>query len=263
MHGLDGKIIWITGASSGIGEALAMRASAAGARLILSARRTSELERVKSACAHSQQVQLLPADLMQIDQLPALAEQAEALYQGIDILVNNAGLSQRSLLVDTELPVYRQLMELDFFAPVALSKAVIPGMIARGSGHLVAVSSVVGKMGVPLRTGYSAAKHALHGFYEAARAELHDQGIRVTLACPGFVQTDVSRNALTGTGAAHGKLDDAIAKGISPDYCAQAIWRAVAKQREEVVIGKEAYAVLLKRFAPSLLSKILRRAKVT
>lgn len=263
MTQLKDQVVWITGASSGIGEALAISASQQGARLVLSARRVDELERVRARCANPEQVSVLPCDLMQVDQIPGFAKQARAAFGPVSVLVNNAGLSQRSLLKDTELPVYRRLMELDYFAPVALTQAVLPDMLAAKAGHVVAISSVVGKMGVPLRTGYSAAKHALHGFYEAARAELHAEGLRFTIACPGFVQTDVSRNALNGQGGAHGELDEAIAKGITPQQCAKKVWRAVEQNRDEVVIGKEAYAVLLKRFAPGLMSRILRTAKVT
>lgn len=263
MTQLKDQVVWITGASSGIGEALAIAASKRGARLVLSARRAAELERVKARCADPARVSVLPCDLVQVEQLGAVAADARAAFGPINVLVNNAGLSQRSLLKDTELMVYRRLMEIDYFAPVALTQAVLPDMLAAGSGHVVAISSVVGKMGVPLRTGYSAAKHALHGFYDAARAELHDAGLRFTIACPGFVQTDVSRNALNGAGGAHGQLDEAIAKGISPAACAEKVWRAVERDRDEVVIGREAYAVLLKRLAPGLMSRILRTAKVT
>ena len=262
MTELRDKVVWVTGASGGIGEQLALQAQAAGARVVITARRVSELQRVRAAAADPERVAVLPADLMDAEALLALARQAQQCFGAVDVLVNNAGLSQRSLLRDTEMAVYRQLMELDYFVPVALTRELLPAMLERGGGHVVVISSVAGKIGVPLRSGYCAAKHALHGFYDAARAELHDQGLRFTIACPGFVQTDVSRNALSGSGAAHGELDEAIAKGISPQLCARKIWAAVAAEREELVIGKEAYAVALKRLAPGLLSKILRRAKV-
>ena len=242
---------------------MAISASERGARLILSARRADELERVRARCADPDRVSVQACDLMLVEQIPSFAARAKAAFGPINVLVNNAGLSQRSLFKDTELAVYRRLMELDYFAPVALTQAVLPDMLAAKAGHVVAISSVVGKMGVPLRTGYSAAKHALHGFYEAARAELHAEGLKFTIACPGFVQTEVSRNALNGQGGTHGELDEAIAKGITPQQCAEKVWRAVERNQDEVVIGKEAYAVLLKRFAPGLMSRILRTAKVT
>ena len=260
---LAGKVVWVTGASSGIGEALALLAAKRGARLVLSARRTAELERVRALCADPQQVALLPLDLSAFDAAVA-AREAEACFGRIDVLVNNAGISQRSLFKDTELSVYRSIMELDFFAPVALSKAVLPAMRERRAGHIVMIGSVVSKIGVPLRSGYSAAKHALAGFTEAARAELWRDGLQFTLVCPGFVKTQVSVNALGGSGEKHGVVDAAIGQGLAPEHCAEAIWRAVEQNREEVLIaGREGLFVQLKRFAPALFSYALKRAKPT
>ena len=167
MTELKGKVVWVTGASGGIGEQLALQAQAAGARVVITARRESELQRVRAAATDPERVAVLPADLMDAAALPALARQAQQCFGAVDVLVNNAGLSQRSLLRDTEMAVYRQLMELDYFVPVALTRELLPAMLERGGGHVVAISSVAGKIGVPLRTGYCAAKHALHGFYDA------------------------------------------------------------------------------------------------
>lgn len=261
MTQLAGKVIWITGASSGIGEALALLASRRGARLVLTARRLPELERVRALCTDPQKVALLPADLSAFD-AGELTAQAQACFGRIDVLVNNAGISQRSLLKDTELSVYRRIMELDFFAPVALTKAVLPEMRARQAGHVVMIGSVVSKIGAPLRTGYSAAKHAVAGFTEAARAELWRDGVQFTLVCPGFVRTQVSVNALGADGEKHGVIDEDIGKGLAPEQCAEAIWNGVEKGREELLIaGREGLYVQLKRFAPSLFSYALKRAK--
>ena len=264
MTDLNGRTVWVTGASSGIGRALALQAVSAGARVVLSARREAELEAVRAACSDPANAAVLPVDLLEqgLD-FDALRERAEQPFGPVDVLVNNAGLSQRSLLAETAMPVYRRLMELDYFVPVALTRAVLPGMIERRRGHLVAISSVAGKLGVPLRSGYCAAKHAPHGFFDAARAELHDAGLRVTLACPGFVRTQVSVNALGPTGEAHGRMDEAIDQGVSAEYCAGQIWRAVAREQEEVLIGRERYAVWLRRLAPGLVSRLIRRSKVT
>jgi dehydrogenase/reductase SDR family member 7B len=261
MTRLADKIVWITGASSGIGEALALLASKRGARLVLTARRTAELERVRALCADPRQVALLPLDLFEFD-AAAAAKAAEACFGHVDVLVNNAGISQRSLLQDTEMSVYRRIMELDFFAPVALTRALLPSMRARRAGHVVMIGSVVSKIGAPQRTGYSAAKHALAGFTEAARAELWRDGVQFTLACPGYVSTQVSVNALGPTGEKHGLMDAHTDKGLAPEQCAEAIWRAVEKDREELLIaGREALYVQLKRFAPSLFSYALKRAR--
>jgi short-subunit dehydrogenase len=260
MTQLADQVVWITGASSGIGEAMAVAASRRGARLVLSARRLAELERVRALCADPQKVSILPLDLASFDAAAAV-KSAEACFGRVDVLVNNAGISQRSLFKDTEMSVYRSIMELDFFAPVALTRALLPAMRQRRSGHVVMIGSVVSKIGAPLRTGYSAAKHALAGFTEAARAELWREGLHFTLVCPGFVKTQVSVNALGGDGNRHGVMDADIGQGLAPEQCAEVIWRAVEKDREEVLIaGREGAYVLLKRFAPSLFSYALKRA---
>lgn len=258
---LKDRVVWITGASGGIGEQLALQASRAGAQLVLSARREAELQRVREQCANPDRCAILPLDLATIDAELA-REQAEAFFGPIDILVNNAGISQRSLIADTDMAVYRRIMELDYFAVVALTKAVLPGMRARGSGHVVTLSSVVGYISSPLRSGYAAAKHALHGFFDAASAEYWDAGVRFTLACPGFVATQVSANALTGDGSANGVVEASTAGGMEPADCAARIWRAVERERYEIVMGRERNYVYLKRFAPGLFARLLRRAEV-
>lgn len=264
MTQLANKIVWITGASGGIGEALAQLAAKRGAKLVLSARRVSELERVRQSCPRPQDVAVLPLDLAHLDDPDAAALQAEAFFGPIEILVNNAGISQRTTALETSMAVYRQLLEVDFFAPIALSKALFPGMLKRGSGHIVVVSSVFGHIAMARRSGYAAAKHALHGFFDCARIELGDQGIRVTLACPGFVKTDISKNALLGDGSAFGQVDKDIGNGMEPGVCAEQIWRAVEKNQYEVLIaGKERVAVYFKRFLPlSLYTAFARRLKV-
>jgi len=256
-------IVWITGASSGIGEALAVAAARRGARLVLSARRTSELERVRGRCATPADVAVLPLDLERFD-AGAAAAQAAGFFGPVDVLVNNAGISQRSLVADTSMEVYRRIMELDFFAPVALTKAVLPGMLARRRGHVVAISSVAGKVATPLRSGYAAAKFALHGFYDALRAEVWKRGITVTVIVPGFIRTDVSINAVTGSGAPYGTMDSKQATGMDPGVCADRIWRAVQAGKSEALIGGvETLAAYLKRLSPTLTERVIRNAKVT
>lgn len=261
MSSLQGKVVWITGASSGIGEAMALLASQRGAKLILTARREAELQRVKNACAHPSEVAVLPLDLVQFDAAQATA-QAERFFGPVDVLVNNAGISQRGLLVDTTMDTYRRIMELDFFATVSLTKALLPSMRARKTGHVVVISSVVGYMGTPLRTGYAAAKHALHGFFNAARAELWKDGLQFTLVCPGFINTQVSVNAVKGDGSAYAQMDAAQAKGMSAEACAKKIWNGVERGSEEIHVGKERIAIYLQRFFPWLVSFAMKRVKV-
>jgi len=251
MTQLSNKVVWITGASGGIGEGLAQRAAARGAKLVLSARRGSELERVRQACPDPQDVAVLPLDLENLSDPEAAARKAESFFGPVNVLANNAGLSQRTTMLDTSVESYRRLMEVDFFAPVSLSKALIPGMLARGEGHIVTVSSVFGHMAMARRTGYAAAKHALHGFFDSARIELGHQGIQFTLVCPGFIRTNISKNALGPDGKPFGEVDPDIGKGMDPTACAERIWRAVEQDRYEVMIaGKERIAVYFKRFLP-------------
>jgi short-subunit dehydrogenase len=156
------------------------------------------------------------------------------------------------------------LFEVNFFGPVALTKAVLPALRAQGGGRLVVVSSLVGRIGTPLRSGYAASKHALHGFFESLRAEEHDAGVRVTMVLPGFIRTPLPVTALTGDGSPQGRMDRAQLEGMDPGDCAERIVRAVERGKDEVLVGgKERFAVHLGRVAPGLLRRVLRRARVT
>lgn len=258
---LQGQRVWITGASSGIGEALAHAFHRAGARLILSARREEELKRVQSACGGEAAARILPLDVTHAAELPQKANSALQMFGGIDILVNNAGITQRSLVKDTELEVYRQLMEVNFFGAVTLTKALLPSMIENKHGQIVVISSLVGKFGTPLRSGYAAAKHALHGFFDSLRAEVSRYGIKVLLVCPGYIRTDISLHALRGDGSPHAKMDSGQASGMPVDQCAREILKAIAKGREEIYVGqRDKYIVYLKRFFPGIFSRVIARA---
>ena len=256
-----GKTVWITGASSGIGAALGPELAGRGAHLILSARREAQLHAVRAACAHPERHRVVALDLADPDSIDEAARRV--LGEGVpEVLVNNGGISQRARAAETALSVDRAIMEVNYFGAVALTKAVLPGMLARGSGHLVVVSSLVGKFGTPRRSAYAASKHALHGFFDALRAEVHDAGIRVTLVCPGFVRTAVSENALTADGTPHGVMDAAQRAGLSPAVCARRIARAIEREKAEVYIaGKEQVAVYLKRFVPGLFRRVIRRVE--
>ncbi len=258
------ETIWVTGASSGIGAALARAFAAEGARLVLSARRVERLQALQAALGDAPAHAVVPFDLERTDELPAIAASVLREYGPIDVLVLAGGLSQRATALETSLEVDRRLMQVDYFSCVALTKAVLPSMLERGQGQIVPVSSLVGLFGSPLRSGYAAAKHALHGFFDSLRAEVHDQGIRVTLLCPGFVRTEVSLHALRGDGSPQGKMDRAQAEGMDPDRFARRAVNAVWRQRSEVYLGgREVLAVYLKRWAPALLERILRTARVT
>ena len=253
--------VWITGASSGIGEALALAFHRAGARLILSARREDELKRVQAACGGEPNTRILPLDVTSANELPGKTRQALDMFGGLDILVLNAGITQRSRTRETDEGVYRRLMEVNFFAPEAMARAVLPHMLEQKSGHMVVISSVAGKFGVPMRSGYCATKFALHGFFEALRAEEERNGIHVTLVCPGYIRTDISLSALRGDGRKHAKMDSELAKGMPADECARRILSAVAKRKNEIVVAapREKALVYIKRFLPDLLARMTGR----
>jgi short-subunit dehydrogenase len=257
------QVVWITGASSGIGEALAYAFSREGAKLILSGRREAELERVKQNCdAAKDRTLVLPLDLTQFDSFAGKTAVAQNHFGRVDILVNNGGVSQRSLVKETDFAVDLAVMNTNYFGAVGLTKAVLPAMLARRSGHIVVVSSLMGYLDTPLRSAYAASKHALHGYFDSLRAELWRDNVKVTMVCPGYVRTEISINALKGDGSRHGKMDAAQAKGISAEKCAAKTLDAIARGREEVMIGGiEVMAVYAKRFLPSLYSKIIRRVK--
>lgn len=260
---LKGKKIWLTGASSGIGRALALELAQAGAILLLSARREKELLEVKNECVSPENVHILPLDLAETDQLPRKAEIALQLLNGLDMLINNAGISQRSRLAETTLAVDRRIMEINYFGTVALTKAVLPHFVAQKSGQFVVVTSLVGVFATPLRSAYAASKHALHGFFDALRAEHFADNIKVTIVCPGFVQTDISRNALIGNGKQQGTLDATTAKGLSPEKFAKKMRHAIEKEHKQTHIGGyEIMGVYVKRYAPWLYHWLIRRAKV-
>jgi short-subunit dehydrogenase len=253
--------VWITGASSGIGEALAVAFHQAGARLVLSARREDELKRVQTLCGGEPNTRIVPMDVTNTDELPQKTRRALGMFSGIDILVLNAGITQRSLTRDTDESVYRQLMEVNFFATQSLARAVLPSMLVQKSGHMVVISSIAGKFGVPLRSGYSASKFALHGFFEVLRAEEEKNGIHVTMVCPGYIRTDISLSALKGDGGKHAKMDPGIAQGMPAEECARRILQAVGRGKKEIIVGsqREQGLVYLKRFFPDLLARMVGR----
>jgi short-subunit dehydrogenase len=253
-------VVWITGAPSGMGDATARAFARDGARLVLSSRREAELERVRSTCVRPNDHVSVPFDLTHPASFPGVVGDVLQRCGSIDVLINNGGISQRALALDATLDVERTLMEVDYFAPVALTKAMLPAMRARRKGHVVVISSVMGYVGTPGRSTYAAAKHALHGYFDSLRAELFHDGIPVTIVCPGYVRTAVSENALGPRGGKHGRTDARTARGIAPDRCAHAIVRGVHRKREEVHVGgTEVLAIYLKRFTPWLFSRLVRR----
>ena len=259
------KVVWITGASSGIGEALALEYAKQGVQLILSARTEEALTDVKQQCidagSQSADIFVLPLDVTEQTSIDTCLEKALAFAGRIDVLINNAGVSQRSTCLTTDMSTYRTLFEVDVFGQIALTKAVLPKMIEQGRGHIAVTSSVAGKIGVPFRTGYCAAKHAVMGFYDALRAEVAHQNINVSTITPGFIRTNVSKNALAGDGSAFGEVDDNIAGGMDAGDCAKVIVKGLNKAKKEIAVGKgiEMHTLWLKRFFPNFLIKIMEK----
>lgn len=258
------KVVWITGASSGIGEAIAVAFDKAGAKLVLSARNEEKLNALKESLEHSSSHLVVPLDLEHSSNFKELVTKVVDHYGRIDILVNNGGISQRSEVHETSLEVDRRIMEINYFGNIALAKAVLPVFRAQKDGHFLVISSISGKFGFFLRSAYSASKHALHGFYESLYLEEEKNNIRVTIACPGKINTPISMNAVTGTGEKHGKMDHNQSTGMPAEECARQLLNAVEQNKIEVLIGnKEIKAVTLKRLAPKLFWKVIKKQSAT
>ena len=294
---LEEKVVWITGASSGIGRALAVEAARRGARLLLSGRNEAALretaERCGAASAHETgsskggtvsaqrasrtkfehasshetgsarpECVILPFDLADLSACAAAARRAEAIFGRIDVLALNAGVSQRAKFAETAPEVFDAIVRTNFSASVALTRAILPGMRARDSGTIVAISSVAGLMGAPWRTEYSASKHALAGFFGSLRAELHGSGIQISMVYPGFVRTAISENAFAGDGSKHGELDPLQQAGQDPAETARLVWNSVGAGALEIKVAfdfKARLGVFLSRHVPGLFVRSISR----
>lgn len=264
----DNAVVWITGASSGIGAALAVQLAARGSSLVLSARDVSALERVRDQCAENGadpgRMLVLPLDVLEFDAMAARAAAVVERFGRIDLLLNNAGVSQRSACVDTDFDVYRKMLDINVLGPIALTRAVLPVMLEQGHGTLAVTSSVAGKVGAPLRTGYCAAKHAVMGFFDALRTEIGPAGLQVTTITPGFIRTNVARNALDAGGQATGMSDDDIEGGMSAADCAAAIIDGFVAGTPEIAVGEgpEMALLRLKREDPETAFQMLEEMAV-
>ncbi|CAN5774036.1 SDR family NAD(P)-dependent oxidoreductase [soil metagenome] len=261
MNNFKDKIVWITGASSGIGEALAKAFAAEDAKLVLSARRKEELERVKKECKLSDSdCLILPLDLSDTSSIDLMTQLVLAKFSRIDVLVNNGGISQRSLAKDTPIEIDRKIMEVNFFGQVAVTKSVLPVMLRQKQGQIIVMSSIAGKFGFWFRTAYSSSKHALHGFFEALRLETESEGIKILIAVPGKIQSDISIHALKEDGSKNNVMDKSQLEGMPAEECAAIILEAVKNNKEEILIGgREIKAVWLKRHFPNWFGRVIRR----
>lgn len=264
MKDLNNKIVWITGASDGIGKELAIQLAQEGAEIILTARSIDKLNAVKDSLSGSGHI-VYPMDLLKVDMIHGGVKEVLTKVERVDILVNNAGISQRSLTTETSLEVDRKIMEIDHFAKVAMTKSILPHMVSRKEGMIITISSVAGKLGAPMRSAYSAAKHAIIGFMDALRAEIHADNIKIMVVTPGSVQTNVSKNALEGDGKKHNVTDPAIANGMPVEDCVKAIIKGIKNETPELLIarGKERFAVYARRYYPTMLFKMMTKIKAT
>ncbi len=259
------KTIWITGASSGIGEALALEWASYKTKLILSGRNIEKLNLVKKNCeqkgAHCLVVSL---DLTDQKSITKASKEVFTHHKSVDILVNNGGISQRSMAIETPIEVDRKVFDTNFFGAIALTKEVLPKMVKKGGGHIVVISSVVGKFGFPLRTAYSASKQALQGYFDSLRAEMTPDNIKVTMVSPGRIYTNISVNAIDKDGAKHGVMDTGQANGMPADVCAKKIIRAVRKKKKDILVGRlELLMVFFRKYLPVLYYRMASNVKPT
>lgn len=261
---MDGKIVWITGASSGLGKALAQVCALRGAQVILTARRVEELENVRLSLSHPERHISIAADITDEAQVRQAHEQVLAAKGRIDWLINNAGLSQRALIAETSMQTERAIMEIDYFSQVFFTKTVLPTFLKQKSGRIIFVSSVAGLLGTQYRASYSAAKAAIHLWANSLRAEVANEGVNVSVIFPGFVKTNVSFNALNGEGQPQAKQDEAIENGLEPEVFAEIVVKALLNGEEFIVVGgaKEKLGVWVSRLSPKTLYKMIRKVKV-
>lgn len=257
------KTVWVTGASSGIGEYLVYELVKMGARVILSARREDELKRVVAISgANLDQTHILPLDLANHSELASKVDKAVSWTGHIDILINNGGISQRALVTSTNLDVEKRIFDVNYFGTVELSRHMAKQMKERGSGHINVVSSVLGKLSVPGRSSYCSSKHALHGYFNSLRAELYQYGVGVSIVTPGYIKSQVSVNAVTSDGKSHSKMDIQQQKGMETDVFARKMLRKIASGRLEFAIGgPEIYAIYLMRWMQWFTFRVQRQIK--
>jgi short-subunit dehydrogenase len=261
----SGKYAWITGASSGIGEALVYQFVKLGAKVIISSNDEQGLERVKAACGdRSSEIICAPFDLSDTSDIASLVERQMKIIGKLDYLINIGGISQRARIDETPMWLDRKIFEINYFGTIALTKAVLPYMISQKSGHIVATSSISGRFGFPLRSAYSASKQALHGFFETLYLENKQNNIRTSILIPGRVRTNISFHALNSEGKEHGKMDEGLLNGITPKKAAEIIIRGIKRNKREILAGGGELIILyIRRICPWFFFRIADKLKST
>jgi short-subunit dehydrogenase len=265
MKSYKNKTIWITGASSGIGEAVAYAFAKEQSNLILSDINESKLFEVKNNCdLLGAKSEVFAFDLEETEKFPGIVESVIKKFKQIDVLINNGGISQRSRIDETSLDIDKKIMNINYFGNIYLTKLVLPHMKKNGGGQVAATTSIVGKFGFPLRSAYSASKHALYGFYETLRLEMASENIKVSMICPGRVQTNISMNALNKEGKKHNQMDKGQETGITVEKSAKIILKGLRKEKKEIMVGgKELLMVYFKKYLPFIFNKIAGKIKPT
>lgn len=254
----ENQIVWITGASSGIGAALAIELARKGAILVLSARREDRLHEVRAECVSTEKHLVLPLDVTDTGSHEGAFREIMARFGRVDVLVNNAGIGQRGTILRSNLDVERHIMDVNFFGAISITRRVLPHMVERNAGLIVVMSSVMGKLSTPGHATYAASKHALHGYFDGLRSELYKTGIGVSIICPGYIQTDISKHSIRPDGSKHGRMDKQHIDAMTAETMARKTVRALEKGRQEYYVGgPEIYGVWLQRLMPGLVRRLL------
>ncbi|XP_064649149.1 dehydrogenase/reductase SDR family member 7B-like [Lineus longissimus] len=263
-----GKVVLITGASSGLGKACAVIFYKAGAKVILAARNLDALEKVKQELLALDvpnkklfDPDIIQLDLADFDSIAKAAQAALGCHGNVHILINNAGMSYRGEILETSLEVQKKLMAVNYFGHVALTKALLPSMIEQREGHIVAVSSIQGKLSIPFRSAYSASKHAMQAFFDCLRAEAAQHNIQVCIVSPGYIKTNISLNAMTGDGSSYGVMDESTKTGMLPEDVAAGILSAVRTKQVDILQAPFAHriAVYVRNLLPGVMASVMEK----
>jgi dehydrogenase/reductase SDR family member 7B len=256
----QGKIVWITGASSGIGADLAVELASKGAILVLSARRKEQLDVVRMRCQRPEEHFILPLDVTDFSTHQAKFDALLERFPRVDVIIVNAGIGQRSSIMKSDFETERQIMDVNFFGCTSLTRVVLPHFLARNQGQIAVISSIMGFVSTPRRATYAASKHALHGYYEGLRSELHKTGVSISMVCPGYVNTEISIHSLTSKKLAFGHMDDQHLKAMPADVFVKKAVRGLSRRKPVILIGGlERFAPLLARLSPALLRFLIPR----
>jgi short-subunit dehydrogenase len=257
-QGLKDKVVIITGATSGIGEACAMVFGRNGAKIVITGRNQQKLDHTLGQLK-SQNIDALAilADAAKESDIQQMAEKTISHFGKIDVLINNAGISMRALFQDLDLDVFKQVMDTNFYGTVYATKYCLPEIL-KNKGSIVGISSINGFRGTPARTAYSASKYAMNGFLEALRTEVMNKGVHILVASPGFTASNIRNGALTAHGKSQGESPRDESKMMSPESVAKAILKSTLKRKRDLILTTQGkMAVFLNKWLPSMMDGIV------